>query len=117
MTETASVFSKFWDDPFSLFTIPLDVWAENGVEWLVQNYRPFFQSIKVPIDFLLSGIEGFLQYLHPFVILFILLLISWQFMGFKKGLLMTVGMCFIGMLGAWNQSMTTIAVEVGRDLK
>ena len=110
MTETASGFSKFLEDPFSMVTIPLDTWAEAGVEWLVQNYRPFFQSIKIPIDFSLSSIEGFLQYLHPIVTLFIILLVSWQFMGFKKGFFLMVGMCLIGMLGAWSQAMTTIAV-------
>ena len=110
MTAPATTWSKFLDDPFSLFTIPLGDWADAGVEWLVQNYRPFFQSIKVPIDWVLSGIEGFLQYLHPAIVLVGIFLLAWQFMGMKRGGLLTLGMCCIGVLGAWSQAMTTIAV-------
>ena len=110
MAATESVTSRFVDDPFSFWTIPLGDWVESGVEWLVQNYRPFFQSIKIPIDWLLSSIEGILQYLHPLIVLLAILLLSWQFMGIKRGLLLTVGLGFIGVLGAWSQAMTTIAV-------
>ena len=110
MASSESMLSRFMDDPFSLFTIPLDKWAEAGVDWLVQNYRPVFQSIKIPIDWLLSGFEGILQFIHPIFVLLAILIISWEFMGIKRGLLLTVGMCCIGSLGAWSQAMTTIAV-------
>ncbi len=110
MASTESVPSRFLEDPFSFFTVPLGDWVEAGVEWLVQNYRPFFQSVKIPIDWLLSSIEGVLQYLHPLIVLAAILLIAWQFMGIKRSLLLTIGMCFIGVLGAWSQAMTTIAV-------
>ena len=110
MASSASAVDRIVEEPFSFLTVPLGDWAEAAVEWLVQNYRPFFQTIKIPIDWLLSSIEGFLQYLHPFIVLLAILLIAWQFMGIKRGVLLTVGMCFIGVLGAWSQAMTTIAV-------
>jgi glycine betaine/proline transport system permease protein len=28
--------------------IPLDVWVSQFVEWLVDNYRHFFQTLKWP---------------------------------------------------------------------
>ncbi|VEF26255.1 Glycine betaine/L-proline transport system permease protein proW [Shewanella baltica] len=36
--------------------IPLDVWITNIVNWLVEGYRWFFQLIKWPVDFILSGV-------------------------------------------------------------
>ncbi len=50
MASAESVPSRFLEDPFSFLTVPLGDWVEAGVEWLVQNYRPFFQSIKIAID-------------------------------------------------------------------
>ena len=32
------------------YTIPLDDWIALAVDWLVGNYRPQFQAIKMPLN-------------------------------------------------------------------
>src|SRR5471032_2173100 len=37
-------------DPFHTTLIPLDRWVTEGIDWLVTNFRPVFQGIRVPVD-------------------------------------------------------------------
>ena len=37
--------------------IPLDTWITNFVDWLVENYREFFQAIKWPVEQTLNGMD------------------------------------------------------------
>ena len=36
-------------NPFQLYTIPLDDWISQSIEFIVKNFRPFFQTISLPI--------------------------------------------------------------------
>lgn len=47
-------------DPFQHTLIPLDSWVTHAIDWVVINFRPVFQGIRVPIDFILSGFEQML---------------------------------------------------------
>ena len=37
--------------------IPLDEWVQDSVNWLVTNYREFFQVLKTPVVITLQGLE------------------------------------------------------------
>ena len=54
--------------------IPLDVWIQTAVDWLVLNYRDFFQMLKVPIELCLNGLEWIFTSLPPVVVISCLLL-------------------------------------------
>jgi glycine betaine/proline transport system permease protein len=45
--------------------IPLGDWISTIVDWVVTNFRWFFQIIRVPISQALNGIEAFLQASAP----------------------------------------------------
>ena len=45
-------------DPFEDYTIPLRDWTNDGVRWIVDNYRPLFQEIKSPFDWILQSLEA-----------------------------------------------------------
>ncbi|HBN51604.1 MAG TPA: proline/glycine betaine ABC transporter permease ProW, partial [Thalassospira sp.] len=47
--------------PFQDAVIPLDIWVNHGLEWVVDNFRSVFQAIRWPIDAVLSGVETGLQ--------------------------------------------------------
>ena len=36
--------------------IPLDVWVSQFVDWLVNNYRDFFQALKWPVETTLNAL-------------------------------------------------------------
>ncbi|NET54036.1 MAG: proline/glycine betaine ABC transporter substrate-binding protein ProX, partial [Merismopedia sp. SIO2A8] len=49
-------------NPFELYTLPLEDWITEFIDYLVDNYRPFFQAISTPIRSTLEGMQGlFLQ--------------------------------------------------------
>lgn len=40
-------------DPFHNTLIPLDSWVTHGIDWVVMHFRPLFQGIRVPVDYIL----------------------------------------------------------------
>ena len=49
--------------------IPLDDWIQQAVDWLVLNYRDFFQMLKTPIEVSLNGLDWLFTTLPPFVVI------------------------------------------------
>ena len=49
--------------------IPLDVWVSQFVDWLVDNYRDFFQAIKWPVEQTLNGLDASLNALSPLIVI------------------------------------------------
>ncbi len=47
-------------DPFKDTLIPLDSWVTHGIDWVVLHFRPVFQGVRVPVDFILGGFQQFL---------------------------------------------------------
>ena len=97
-------------DPFQLFDIPLAKWVKSGLRWLVDNYRPFFQSIKMPIMSMLRGFEWFLKSVPPTVMVLGIALGAWQLAGWRLALGSVFTMTTIGILGIWSKSMTTLSI-------
>jgi glycine betaine/proline transport system permease protein len=90
--------------------IPLDVWVSQFVEWLVDNYRDFFQLIKWPIEQTLLGFDQGLNALPPIVVIVVMGITAWRFSGIILGVFSVVTMVFIGLLGLWAEAMTTLAM-------
>jgi len=90
--------------------IPLDIWVSQFIDWLVEGYRGFFQIIKWPVEVTLSGFEGVLQAIHPFIIIAIVALIAWRVANIKLGIFSVISLVFIGLLGLWPDTMVTLAM-------
>ena len=69
---------------FEDIVIPLDVWVSQFVDWLVNNYRDFFQAIKWPVEQTLNGLDAGLNALPAFIVIAVLAFAAWRFSG--KGL-------------------------------
>jgi len=111
-TAPAEETSFDWLHPFQEAVIPLDHWVENGLDWLVSNFRPFFQAIRWPIDATLTGIETGLQAIPaPFLILLIALL-AWQVSSWRLALGSALSLIFVGLIGAWSESVTTLSLVI-----
>lgn len=46
--------------PFHKTLIPLDSWVTEGIDWVVTHFRPLFQGIRVPVDYILNGFQQLL---------------------------------------------------------
>ncbi len=99
-----------WLHPFRDALIPFDHWVETALSWLVAHGRPIFQAIRVPIDFILSSFDTALTSTPAPIMLLILFLLVWQFAGARLGVASLVSLVVIGLIGAWSQSMTTLAL-------
>jgi glycine betaine/proline transport system permease protein len=90
--------------------IPLDSWVQTFVDWLVLNYREFFQIIKVPVEVIMDTLTWMFEVLPPFVVILAFVALAWRFAnktvaGFTLGTFF-----FIGYLGLWEDTMTTLAM-------
>ena len=90
--------------------IPLDNWIETLVDWLVSNFRSQFQLIKWPVDVTLSGIDAFLNWIPPILIIIVIAILAWKLAGWKISVFSTLALLLIGYLGLWGQTMTTLAM-------
>jgi glycine betaine/proline transport system permease protein len=90
--------------------IPLDVWVSQFVDWLVDNYRDFFQAIKWPVEQTLNGFDAGLNALPAFVVIAVLAIAAWRFSGKGLAIFTIVSMTIIGLLGLWEDTMTTLAM-------
>ena len=92
------------------YVLPLEDWIQTGVEWVVDHWRPFFQAIRWPIAQTLDAMEGFLLDVPFPVFLIVLGLLAWRIAGWRVAAFSVGAMFFIGLIGLWEQSMTTLAM-------
>lgn len=90
--------------------IPLDTWVTQFVDWLVENYRDVFQALKWPVDQTLYGLDFCMNSMHPVLVIVLIALAAWRFSGIKLALFSIVTMVFVGLLGLWEDAMTTLAM-------
>jgi glycine betaine/proline transport system permease protein len=90
--------------------IPLDVWVSQFVDWLVDNHRDFFQALKWPVEQTLNGFDAGLNALWPPIIITLLALAAWKFSGKGLAIFTVIAMTLIGLLGLWEETMTTLAM-------
>jgi glycine betaine/proline transport system permease protein len=101
---------EFLKDPFEHLVIPLGEWVEVALAWVVTNFREAFQIMRWPIDQVLGGIEWLLMAIPPLIMIAIFLLISWQFAQKRTTILVFVSLIFLGIIGAWAETMMTLSL-------
>ncbi|MXX17778.1 MAG: ABC transporter permease subunit [Gammaproteobacteria bacterium] len=97
-----NIFDQEW--------VPVGAWVESALQWVVTNFRFIFQAIKVPFDIVLTGLENGLTGAPDLVVLALIVIVAWQAGGRKLGLISATCMVAIGLMGAWEESMTTLSI-------
>lgn len=97
-------------NPFELVVIPFNTWVESALNWIVGNYRWVFQLLRIPIDYALVNIEQLLQAIPQLVMMIFAWLIGWQVADKRTTAFVLAAMAVIGLVGAWEQAMTTLAL-------
>lgn len=92
------------------YVIPLDKWIQSFIDWLSFNFRPFFLSIKWPVEELLSFIESSLLATHPIVFVLVFSALAWWIADRGVALFCVLGLVFILLIGIWPEAMTTLAL-------
>ena len=99
-----------WLHPFQEALIPLDVWVDQGLDWVVDNFRPVFQAIRWPIDTVLTGFETALVDAPAILIIVIFAAVAWQVAGRGLAVGSVISLVAIGLIGAWSEAMVTLAL-------
>jgi len=92
--------------------IPLDDWVQTFVDWLVLNYRDFFQAVKAPIEWSLKGFEWLFNFLPPVVVILLFAVAAWRFAGKRIFAFTIATFLLVGYLGLWEETMTTLAMVI-----
>ena len=96
---------QLWDG-----SLPLESWINDGLAWVVDNFRPFFQTVRVPIDRTLTSVEGLLQSVPSLAMIAFIGLIAWQFTGRALAIGAVVSLLLVAMLGIWPEAMVTLSL-------
>lgn len=97
--------SQLWDG-----SLPVESWINQGLAWTVEHFRPFFQTVRGPIDATLSGVEGLLQSVPTLAMIALLGLLAWQFAGRAIAIGAVISLMLVAMLGIWPEAMVTLSL-------
>ena len=101
-----------FDFPEIFFFPFLGEWINLAVKWLTINWAPFFDIITIGIREPLVQLEHGLWWLPWWAFIIILMATAWKLAGYKIALVSLFGMLFIGTMGLWDQTMTTLAIII-----
>lgn len=99
-----------WLHPFQDAVIPLDIWVDQGLAWLVENFRPLFQAIRTPIDATLGAVEATLMATPDVLVIVILTGMALVLSGRALAIGALLSMLTIGAIGAWSETMITLSL-------
>ncbi|MEZ5718850.1 MAG: glycine betaine/L-proline ABC transporter permease ProW [Burkholderiaceae bacterium] len=102
---TGFALHQLWDG-----SLPIEAWINHGLAWVVQNFRPFFQTVRVPIDGTLSWVESLLTSIPAPAMIALLGLLAWQFAGRLIAVGAVVSLLVVAMLGIWPEAMVTLSL-------
>ncbi|SDE52173.1 glycine betaine/proline transport system permease protein [Paracoccus isoporae] len=97
-------------NPFDHAVIPLESWVESALDFVVSNFRPIFQAIRWPVDGVLTAIETALLGVPSMLMVALIGLLAWQASGPRLGIGAVLSFVFIGLIGAWDEAMVTLAL-------
>ncbi|MCQ9617671.1 glycine betaine/L-proline ABC transporter permease ProW [Paenalcaligenes niemegkensis] len=99
-----------WLRPFDEALIPLGDYVVAMLSWVVTHFRPTFQLVRAPVDYILKGIEmGLLWVPQPVMLLFVVLL-GWRLGKTKMAIGSLLALVSIGAIGAWDEAMVTLSL-------
>lgn len=105
VAEPGFQLQQLWDG-----SLPLEAWINQGLTWVIDHFRPFFQSVRVPIDSTLGWIESLLTSTPMLAMIGVLGLLAWQFAGRGIAVGAVVSLLLVGMLGIWSEAMVTLSL-------
>ncbi|MDN4051734.1 glycine betaine/L-proline ABC transporter permease ProW [Massilia sp. YIM B02763] len=90
--------------------LPLQSWINEGLGWVVEHFRPFFQAVRAPIDATLNGVAHLLQAAPSLVVIAIIGLLAWQSTSSALAIGTVVALLVVSMLGVWPEAMITLSL-------
>lgn len=96
---------RLWDG-----SLPIEAWINSALGWVVEHFRPFFQTVRLPIDATLNQVQALLTGLPALAMIALIGLLAWQFAGRALAIGTTVALLLVAMLGIWPEAMVTLSL-------
>ena len=93
-----------------MFDLKIGESFENLITWLTANWSGFFDAISNGISGILGGIESFLLFFHPIVIIILFVIIAWITAKHGIAIFTLIGFLLIWNMGFWEPTMATLAL-------
>jgi glycine betaine/proline transport system permease protein len=91
--------------------IPLDLWVDAFMNWVLSTFGGFFDSLGMGILYLLLYTERFFLWLPWPILVFGVGILAWRVMSsWLAGLGMAGMLFFVGALGLWELGMMTLSL-------
>ncbi|WP_066267538.1 glycine betaine/L-proline ABC transporter permease ProW [Hydrogenophaga palleronii] len=97
--------SQLWDG-----SLPVERWINEGLSWTVEHFRPFFQSVRAPIDTTLTSVEQLLLSVPLLAMVALMGLLAWQFASRAIAIGTVISLLLVAMLGIWPEAMITLSL-------
>lgn len=95
-----------------IFALPLGEWINIAVDWLTVTLSSVFNIITIGIRTPLVYIERFLWWIPWWALILILAILAWKVARHWVATVTVIGLLFIGLIGLWDHTMTTLAIIV-----
>ncbi len=96
---------RLWDG-----SLPIEDSINQGLAWVVLNFRPFFQTVRDPINDTLLWVEALLQSVPALAMVSIFGLLAWQFAGRGVAVTTVISLLVVVMLNIWPEAMVTLSL-------
>ena len=105
----ANGFSALWHQ-ITTEGLPVQDSINQGLDWVVTHFRPFFQTVRTPIDATLSGVTDALLAVPMPALVAVIALLAWQFASRKLAIGSAIALLVVAALGIWSEAMVTLAL-------
>jgi glycine betaine/proline transport system permease protein len=99
-----------------MFSINIGDYIEQGINWLTENFKPFFDGISAALSALINLLQQVLMTLPSWVVILILALLSWYVVNRGVALFTLLGLLLIDGMGLWDDTMLTLALVLASGL-
>ena len=93
--------------------IPLDLWVDRIMDWVLNTFGGFFDTLGTIILYFMLYIEKFFLWLPWPILILGVGILGWRVLGtWWSGASLAAMLFFIGVLGLWNLGMMTLSLVV-----
>lgn len=90
--------------------LPFADWIDDGVDWLISIFAPFFDGISSFLEFIVEGSVSLLDLVPSILLAVIFAVLAWFISTRRIAIFTLVGFLFIDYLGLWYPMLQMLAL-------
>src|SRR6056297_457522 len=95
-----------------MIELPIGKVFENIVNWMTDNWEPFFDGINWFVNLIVSSLENLFQLPPPLLMIAILGALGWFVAGRGVGIFTLIGLFLVDTMNLWPETMQTLALVI-----